>query len=105
MALSLSCARKRLTGAGTGPDWSPLGPSGKPEREGPASNAGEEMVFGESFEVIGSHLLNVAFVHLAVRQLPVRNQLPQPRRRERVVFVVVGTHTDSAMSVRTSPIA
>jgi hypothetical protein len=58
MALALSCARKRLTGTGAGPDGLVVGPAGEAERVGPAADPGEEMTLCVSLEVAGPNIDN-----------------------------------------------
>src|SRR5690606_1277064 len=91
-AFAASSGREGLAGAGTGPDGSVVGPAGKAQGEGPAADAGEEMALGKSAQVIRGDISNVTFVHLSWGNVPVFDQLPEPRRREGVELVVVGAH-------------
>jgi hypothetical protein len=58
MAAQLSCARKRLTRAGAGPDGPVVGPSGEPKREAPAPDAGEEVALAVPAQVAGANIDN-----------------------------------------------
>jgi hypothetical protein len=53
-----SCRGEGLTGTRACPDGSIIGPAGEPEGVGPDSDAGEEVVLGESPQVICSNIDN-----------------------------------------------
>ena len=95
MALSASSARKRLTGNGAGPHGSVVGPTGEPESETPAGDAGEEVALLVPRKVIGRHVLDRAVVHIAGRDVTGGNEVPQPLDTERVDLVVVGGHSST----------
>jgi hypothetical protein len=50
--------RERLARAGTGPDWSVIGPSCKPECVAPSADTGEEVGLGKASDVIRSNIDN-----------------------------------------------
>jgi hypothetical protein len=58
MATLLSCARKRLTRTGAGPDGAVVCPTGEAEGEAPAADAGEEVALGEASEIASGHSEN-----------------------------------------------
>jgi hypothetical protein len=58
MATLLSCARKRLTGTGAGPDGVIVGPAGKAKGVVPAGDAGEEVDALVSGKVSGPNIDN-----------------------------------------------
>lgn len=86
---ALPGSREGLAGARTCPNRSVVGPVGESEGVGPAPDAGKEMGVSIGSDIVGRDLRNGAFVHVARRDLPVRNQGAQPCGGERVVFVVV----------------
>ena len=91
MAFSLSCARKRLTWTTSGPDGAGS-PSGDLQGEIPSGDPSKEMAAVVSFKVISGNLLDTSFVDIASHDMPGGDQVPQPCRGERIVFVVVGGH-------------
>jgi hypothetical protein len=56
--LAFACRAEGLAGAGTGPDFAVVGPSGEPEGIGPDPDSGEEMALRVSSEVIGGNIGN-----------------------------------------------
>lgn len=81
-----------LARARTCPHGAVVWPSSEPESVTPAPNASEEMALRESGKVSWLHVGNGPFIDFTIRNQPRLNQFAQPRRRERVVFVVVGGH-------------
>ena len=99
MALSLSCARKRLTWAAPGPDGAVF-PSGKLQGEVPSGDPREEMAAVVSRKVIGAHLHDAPFIHIARHDVPGGDQVPQPFGGERVDLVVVGDHSRTIITLQ-----
>jgi hypothetical protein len=89
----------RLAGTGPGPDGHPDRPASEPQGKRPAPDAGEEVAFAVSSNVIGADLPNVPLVHHTGRHLPSADQVPQPCHREAVVVVVIGGHEIAASGV------
>ena len=98
MATSLSSARKRLTGNGAGPDGPLVGPSGEPERMAPAADPGEEVALRVAFELIRRDLFDASLVHVAGRDQPLGDQVPQPLGGIRLDLVVVSCHDVSPLA-------
>jgi hypothetical protein len=90
MAFALSRARKRLTGATGGPDFSVIGPIGKTEGVGPSANAGEEMALPKRSKLVGVDFDDAAGINGALRQMPSRNEIAQPLRHIGIAVVVIG---------------
>jgi hypothetical protein len=90
MALALSCARKRLTGTGAGPDGA--APAGELERVGPAADAGEEVALVVSGEIAGTDIGDATLVHVAVRNKSCCIEGAEPFGGGMVNLVVVGGH-------------
>jgi hypothetical protein len=55
---SLPGGAERLARAGSGPDFSVVGPSGETEGVRPSANAGEEVGLRESSQVVGGNIAN-----------------------------------------------
>ncbi len=83
---------ERLAWAASRPYGALVGPSGKPKRERPSADPCEEVALVKPSKVICSHISNVSLIHIAGGYRPRSYQVPQPRRREWVVLVVVGGH-------------
>lgn len=86
---SFACLGERLARTGGGPDAPVVGPLGETQSSGPSSEAGEEMVLGESPEIVGSDILNIPLVYLSGGDVPVSDEIPQPVGGEGFVLVVV----------------
>jgi hypothetical protein len=78
MAASLSRARKRLTGTGSGPYWPFVGPAGEAEGIGPAENSAKEMCLAEPGEVCGIDVGNGSAINFAIGDQPRSNKVPCP---------------------------
>jgi hypothetical protein len=89
---------ERLAGAASGPDRLTVGPSGLPECERPDADSGEEVALNKSSKVTRLDILDAPLIHDARRDQAVGDQLAQPRRRERIVLVVVGRHAAAAFT-------
>jgi len=90
MAFVLSCARNRLTRAGTSPDW--FAPAGEAKGKRPASDAGEEMALVVAGEVTCANVGNASFVNVSGRNEPCRDEVAEPRCGMDVNLVVVRGH-------------
>jgi hypothetical protein len=100
MALPLSSARKRLTGTGARPHWAFIRPASDPRGEAPPTDAREEVALRISGEVSGLDIQDAPFVHIARGDVPLRDQVVQPRHRVRVKLVVVGGHAALVTNMR-----
>jgi hypothetical protein len=80
-----------LAGTGTGPNRSIIGPSSKPESVGPDADAGEKVALGVSGKVIWSDISDAPFIHVTGRDVPGRDQIPQPLSSMRIHLVIVAT--------------
>jgi hypothetical protein len=58
ICLTRSGRAEGLAGAGAGPDFAVVGPSGESEGVAPDSDASEEVALPEASEVIGSNIEN-----------------------------------------------
>ena len=96
---SLSGGAEGLTGTVPGPDGPVVGPLGESERGAPASDPGEEVALRVACEVIGCHVLDIARVHVARRDVAGRDQVAEPLRGIRLVLVVVGAAHQSHHAV------
>jgi hypothetical protein len=81
---------KGLAWAGPGPRGAFVWPSSQSKSVGPYANAREEMGLREASNVIGLNLSDAARVHLARRDMPGCDKVPQPLRGEGINLVVVG---------------
>lgn len=90
-ALAFPSRTEGLTGTGTGPNRSIIGPPGEPESVGPYADAGEEMALGVPSKIAWSDIGNAPFIHVTGRDVPGRDQIPQPLGSMRIHFVVVAT--------------
>jgi hypothetical protein len=97
---AFACRAERLAGTGAGPDRSIVGPSGLSQGEAPDADASEEVALNKSGKVGRSDIFDAPFVDLAMRNEAIGDQFAQPRRRERVVLVVVGPHPHRQQSSR-----
>jgi hypothetical protein len=88
MAFPLSCARKRLTRTGAGPDFAIFGPAGKGEGERPATESSEEVDVLTSKNIVGSEARDAALVNGSGGKMPGRNEASEPLRRERVDLII-----------------
>jgi hypothetical protein len=95
---AFACRAERLAWAGSGPDFGRVGPSGFAQGEGPDADAGEEMALNKSGKVGRYDIFDAPLVDLARRDQAVGDQLAQPRRGKRVVFVVIGRHAAAAFA-------
>jgi hypothetical protein len=91
-ASSLAGGAERLTWTRAGPNRTVICPPGAAQGVAPDADPGEEVALGVSLKVIGFHVLDAAFVHVARRNVPGRDEFAQPCRRERIELVVVGGH-------------
>lgn len=73
------------------PDGSLVRPPSDPERARPSANTGEEMALAVSSQVVGSNKSNVSLIYVAWCDVADGNEIPEPLRCMRVVFVVVRT--------------
>src|SRR5690606_25167921 len=89
---SSACRAERLARAGTGPDLPVVGPAGESEGMGPDADSGEEMMLAVAVEIGRVNVTDIPFVHVAGRDQPGRDQVPEPLAAERVDLVVVGGH-------------
>ncbi|MCY1542796.1 hypothetical protein D9M68_785630 [compost metagenome] len=97
---SFACLAERLARTGTGPNRSTIWPAGATKGEGPDTDPGEEMALGVGAQVIGVHVLDRSFVHVARRDVPGGDQVAEPLRGIGVVLVVVGAHATSSAFAR-----
>jgi hypothetical protein len=88
----LSGDRERLARGAGAPEGSVVGPAGETGGVGPSAKAGEEVALGVALEVVRSDIRDTPFVDVAGRYVPCGDQVPQPRSRVGVDFVVVGRH-------------
>jgi len=89
---TLAGGAERLTWARTGPNRTLVTPPGAAQGVAPDADPGEEVALGVTTKVIGFHVLDAALVDIAGCDVSGLDKLAQPRRRERVKLVVVGTH-------------
>lgn len=99
MAFPLSRARKRLTGAGAGPDGSGVGPAGETEGMRPASNPGEEVALAISDEVVSADIDDAAIVNIAGRNERCPDEVFEPAGGIRLILVVIGGHVFPSSAV------
>lgn len=83
---------ERLTWTRAGPNRTLVTPPGAAERVAPDADPGEEVALGIASEVIGAHVLDAAVVDIAWRDVSSLDEFAQPRRRERIVFIIIGGH-------------
>jgi hypothetical protein len=88
-ASPLSGLRERLTRAASGPHVDVVGPSGVAQGAGPDSDAGEEVALSVAGDVGGLEVSDRSFIDDSCRDLPRGDEVACPRRRVRVVVVVV----------------
>jgi hypothetical protein len=88
-AFAFSGATERLTGAASAPDRFVIRPSGKAERERPATDAGEEMAGGVAVKVGRLHEFNGAFVNVAFGDVAGADEFTEPGSDLGVKFIVV----------------
>src|SRR5690606_27448493 len=93
--ISRTCRAERLARARASPHGSITRPSGKVKGVSPAADSGKEVTLRVAAQVVGSDILDAPFVHVARRDGPSANQVPQPLRGVRVEFVVVSAHSAS----------
>jgi hypothetical protein len=91
--------REGLTGATAGPDGTVVRPASQPKSVRPAADACKEVALGKSAQIIWPNNGNGAFVNFAIRDMPSLDQFAQPRRRERIEFIVVGAHSGTCAAV------
>ena len=101
-AESFARATEGLAGTGAGPNREIIGDSSESKSDGPASDSSEQVYLREAFKVAPFDILNVPIINHARRDQAIVNQFAQPRRRVRVVFVIVIHHFTFA---RSSPVA
>lgn len=70
-----------------------------PQGSGPDSDSPEEMVLVEPPEVHGLNQSNASLIDVSIRDVSRLDQIAQPLRRVRIVFVVVGAQANSASIV------
>jgi len=92
-AASLAGGAERLTWARTGPNRTLVTPPGAAQGVAPDANPGEEVALGVTTKVIGFNVLDAALVDIARCDMSGLDKLAQPRRREWIEFIVVGTHS------------
>lgn len=88
-----------LAGARAGPDAGVVGDAGKSERVAPSSDPGEEVDLLVPHKVSCPDIGNAPLVHVAGSDVPARDELAQPGRREGVDFVVVGAHNNTSQPI------
>jgi hypothetical protein len=76
MALSLSSARKRLTGAASRPNGSVIWPASQAEGVAPTPNPGEEVALGVAAHVVGLHVFDAPLIHVSRGDVPSGDQIP-----------------------------
>ena len=96
--LAFARGAEGLAGTASGPNHS-VSPPGELEGVGPSADPGEEVALLVAFEVIGCHLLNGAFVHVARREMPSGDQVAEPRRNEGLGIVVIRWDRQGSPSV------
>jgi hypothetical protein len=98
----LACAgcREGLAGAGTCPNRSVIGPAGKPKRDRPSADAGEEVALGVSAQVVGAHVGDAPLIDVARGDEPFADEIAEPLGRIRINLVVVGGHQLEVIATR-----
>lgn len=91
-AFAFSGSAEWLAGAGSRPKRLIVSDACETQREGPATDAGEEMALGVSGEVAWLNVLDVSFVNEAWRDESSADEFSEPSGSEAVVLVVVRTH-------------
>lgn len=92
LAETPSGGREGLAGRGSGPNRSIIGPPSKSKSVTPPSDPRKEMALGEPAQVVGLDIKDGSFINFPRRNKVEHDQTPQPFRRERFIFVVVGSH-------------
>lgn len=81
---------ERLARAGAGPDREIVGDAGHTEREGPDSDASEEMALGEAVEVGRAKVPDVGLTDNSGANSSICDEPAKPLRRDRIVLIVEG---------------
>jgi hypothetical protein len=89
---AFACRAERLAGAGPCPDGALFWPTGKAQREGPASNSGEEMALVKPDKVAWQNIFDAPIVNFAVWQLASFHQFSQMSAAISVYFIVICFH-------------
>lgn len=93
MSLALAGGAEGLAGTTACPNKSVVRPPGKPEGVGPSADSGEEVGLRVSSDVIGLYLPYVPFIYVPRGDLPVGDELAEPRGGERIELVVIDRHS------------
>ena len=83
---------ERLARARAGPDWLVVAPSGAAQGVGPDADPGEEVDLDELSQVVRVKVFDAPLVHNAGGDMPLLDQLAQPRSGFRVNLVVQRGH-------------
>jgi len=100
---AFACRAERLARARSGPNGPLVIPPGLAEGVGPDTDPGKEMALCVGANVIRRHVLYAALVHVAVRDVTLCDQFPQPGRCLGVELVVIDRHQCSTNTIGVSP--
>lgn len=89
---AFACRAERLARAGAGPDWLVVSPSGASQGVGPDADPGEEVDLDELPQVFRVKVFDAPLVHNAGGDMPLLDQLAQPRGGLRVNLVIQRGH-------------